>query len=530
MYSYKKILKSSVLAGLIAGNSLLASNEIIEPNGLNQIKEIIQNDSLINKKLDEASINEAQNSIDQMNALIRKAIFAKGLVNDDELSVADVREINLYLVENHLNEWYQLRGDPNDKDGYYAVQVARSNTIVLNRNAIKHLWAKVYDLGFPVFNKHRLSTYDGRKNIGIREVASWLSQIMKDEIVSASLKNSDFEEIKGSSNTALDQMLELILKDKGLHRKISTSDLRDGIEASNEMNLLIIEAIINEGLGNDKTLSTADVRQINKYLVAKHSELWKELHGDDENNEETGYHLIQNDGASSRMFADNVVNSIADGIYHLGFPTKYKDRLENEDGNKNKRFEKVAWWLDTILKKDLEENKLANPQYQEVIGTTGTTFDRIIPAIYNDEGLLLKVSMEDIREGAKSANGMNELIVEAIKATNSAQDNHISKDDIRNINAYLVQNHANTWSQLHGDDENTEETGFHKIQNDGARSIVDNRNLINNLADSIYHLGFKTPFKNRLANEDGDKNASFNTVAYWMNKYLKEDLQTGLLK
>lgn len=530
MYSYKTFTKSLVLAGLLFGNSLFASNEIIEPSNLDQIKEIIKNDDLINRRVSPSDINTALVSIDAMTALIREAIIQRGLVNDDTLSVADVREINLYLVENHLNEWYQLRGNKTDKDGYYAVQTQRSRTVALNRNAIKHLWSKIYDLGFPKFNKNRLSTYEGNKNINITEVASWLSQIMEEEIQSGTLKNDDFEEVKGTTNTALDGMLDLIFKDSGLHRKISISDLREGIEASNEMNHLIIEAIKNEGLGNDAKLTTADIRQINKYLVQNHSSLWLELHGDDENNEETGYHLIQNDGANSRMFADNVVNSIADGMYHLGFPTRFKNRLENEDGNKNKRFEKVAWWLDTILREDLVEGKLNNEQYSEVEGTTGTTFDKIIPVIYNDEGLLLKVSMEDIREGAASANGMNELIVEAIRQTQVAVDGHISSDDVRSINAYLVENHVNTWSELHGDDENSEETGFHRIQNDGARSIVDNRNLINTLADSIYHLGFATPFKNRLANEDGDKNASFRTVAYWMNKYLKADLENGLLK
>ena len=528
MSTYKSIINSTIVAGALLSNTLFAYDEIIEPKGINQIKEIIQQDERLNKKVDITAINESIVSIDRMNTLIKEAIVANGLVNDGNLSIADVREINNYLSQNHLNEWYELRGEKADSSGYYAVERKGARTVALNKNAVNHLWARIYDLGFVSYDKNRLSNVEGRKSTSIREVGTWLSQVMKNDI--KELKNEDYEEVKGTTDTSFDEMLDLILADKGLERRVSTGDLREGIRVSDEMNHLIIEAIINEGLGNDKKLTTADIRQINHYLVKNHKEIWIELHGDDENDTETGFHLIQNDGATSRMYADNVVNSIADGIYHLGFPTNRKNRLENEDGNANKSFEKVAWWLDTILRTDLEEGKFVNDSYEEVEGTTGTTFDLIIPAIYNDEGLLLRVSMEDIREGAKSANGMNELIIEAIKETNVASDSYISVDDVKLINQYLVENHSALWAELHGDDENDEETGFHKIQNDGARTVVHNRNLINNLADSMYHLGFYTPYKRNLANEDGKRNASFRTVAYWMNKYLKDDLEKGILK
>jgi hypothetical protein len=137
--------------------------------------------------------------------------------------------------------------------------------------------------------------------------------------------------------------------------------------------------------------------------------------------------------------------------------------------------------------------------------------------------------MADIRAGAHAANEMNELLVEAIKNTGIAKDNHFSVDDIRTLNNYLYTNHATEWAELHGDDEQGEETGYHRIQNDGAIGIANNKNVINTLADGIYHLGFYTPYKHRLANEDGNKNVSFRNVAYWLNKYLQEDFSKGTL-
>ncbi len=471
-----------------------------------------------------------------MNALIKEAIIAEGLVNDGVLSIADTREINSYLVKNHLNKWYELRGQNagNDSTGYYTVDRRRvkGSTEILDERAVR-AWGQIYNLGFEKIgkkNRERLADYTGGKGGKFHTVGYYLDYIMKNEIASGELNNPDYEEVEGTTGTKLDIIVQTIFNDKGLLRRISTGDMREGAAAANDMNHLLIEAIKAEGLGNDGKLTTADIRTINNYLVKNHKDQWAILHGDDENNEETGYHKVQNDGAYTRMFADNVMNAIADGIYHLGFETNNKNKLLNEDGNKNKRFEKVAWWLDTTLKTDLVAGKFSNPDYQELVGTTGTSFDKMIPYIFNDEGLLLKVSMEDIREGARTANEMNHLIVEAIKQTGVALDDDISADDVKTLNQYLVTNHQAVWAELHGDDEDDAETGYHKIQNDGARGIMHNTNTINNLADGIYHLGFETQYSNRLVNEDGNKNKRFTQVAYWLNKSLQDDYAQGTFK
>ncbi len=526
----KKFL-SLVAATTIFTNISLIANEIMEPTGIDQINEIITSDRVLNKRVSPENISKAQESINQMNKLIKEAIKVEGLANDGVISIADTREINHYLVENYADKWSQLRGEKagNNSTGYGLVEAKRSETIAMNANAIR-IWGNIYNLGFEPINKNRLSNSKGNKASSFTSVGYYLGEILKGNIERGELNNPNFQEVVGTTGTKLDMIVGVILNDAGLLRKISTGDLRTGAKTANKMNHLIVEAIKAEGLGNDGKLTTADIRTINRYLVENYLEEWAELHGDDENNEETGYHLVQNDGAYSRMFADNIINSIADGIYHLGFETDKKNRLLNEDGNANKRFEKVAWWLDTSLKSDLIAGKLNNPEYKEVIGTTGTSFDKMIPYIYNDEGLLLKVSMDDIREGARTANEMNKLIVEAIKETGVASDNYISVDDVKILNQYLVTNYASIWSELHGDDEEDEETGYHRIQNDGARGIIHNRNTINNLADGIYHLGFETPYSNRLVNEDGNKNVSFRNVSYWMNKSLQEDYAKGTFK
>jgi hypothetical protein len=498
--------------------------EIIEPTGLNQIQEVISNDRYLKAKVSAEKIQKAKDAVTRMNALIFEAVQVNGLANDEVISIADTMEINLYLVEKYSTEWEGLRADLKEIE-------KRGRIKALNTNALRNVWGKIYNLGFESTNNGKNTTdIDGAKRSSFRTVGYLLGSVMRYDAQGGALNNADFKEVEGTTGTNLDMIVNVILTDRGLLKKVPTSDLRAGATTANEMNQLIIEAIKTEGLGNDKKLTTADIRTVNNYLVANHAEKWAELHGDDEDGEETGYHRIQNDGATTRMYADNVMNTIADGIYHLGFATNRKDRLLNEDGNKNQRFEKVAWWLNSSLKKDLQEGKFVNSEYKEIKGTTGTSFDKMIPYIYNDEGLLYHVSMEDIREGARTANEMNKLIVGAIRTTGVAEDNYISVEDVKTLNNYLVTNHATEWAELHGDDEDGEETGYHRIQNDGAVGVMNNRNTINNLADGIYHLGFPTRFKNNLENEDGNKNVSFSNVSYWLNKSLKRDLLAGNLK
>jgi hypothetical protein len=68
---------------------------------------------------------------------------------------------------------------------------------------------------------------------------------------------------------------------------------------------------------------------------------------------------VQNDGASSELPRRNAVNTVADGIYHLGFEIRHNCLL-NEDGNKNASLEDVAYWIGDLLQEDLAAGTLAN--------------------------------------------------------------------------------------------------------------------------------------------------------------------------
>ncbi|MBD3798024.1 MAG: spherulation-specific family 4 protein [Campylobacterales bacterium] len=327
------------------------------------------------------------------------------------------------------------------------------------------------------------------------------------------------------TSSGLDKIITIIQEDQRLNRRVDASDIAEAIASARQMNAILLEAIINTGVANDKKISTADTRELNDYIFHNHHEQWIELHGDDDEGEETGFHKVVNDGARTKLFGKNAVNKIFDGIYHLGFNSHLKNRLLNEDGNKNASYKNVASWLDALLREELESGVLANPEISEVVGETGTGLDRVVEIIYNDVGLNRRISIGDMRVGATSANRMNRLIVESIEATNAGSSGVFTVQNVKEMNAFLVSNYAQEWATLHGDDEEEgEETGYHKVQNDGAKTKIFGKNAINKVFDGIYHLGFATPYKNRLVNEDGNKNARFKKIATWLNGLMSDDL------
>ena len=220
---------------------------------------------------------------------------------------------------------------------------------------------------------------------------------------------------------------------------------------------------------------------------------------------------------------------MADGIYHLGFDTDGR-RLLNEDGDRNVSTRSVAEWLGALLADDLAAGTLANPAVDPYLGgSTGTGLDQLVRIITADEGLQKRIATSDIRDGAAAADAMNALIIDAIRATGSADDGILTADDMARISDWLVARHADTWAVLHGDDtDDGRETGFHKVQGDGASTRLFDRNAINKVADGLYHLGF-THDGRFLQNEDGDRNISLRTSAEWLGSLLADDFASGVL-
>ncbi len=327
----------------------------------------------------------------------------------------------------------------------------------------------------------------------------------------------------GRTGTGLDQLISLITADTGLIKKISAADIAGGAQAADALNALIIEAIQATGVANNGDITRGDVRDLNAWLRTHRLPEWTALHGDDEDCEETGFHLVQNDGAKTELFGRNAVNTVADGLYHLGFKLE-DDRFQNEDGNANASIGQLTEWLSGLLAGDLGGDKLHNAAVNPYAsGSTNTGLDQLVNLITADAGLNKNIATSDIFAGAQAADALNALIIEAIQATGVANNGDITRGDVRDLNAWLRTHRLSEWTALHGDDEDCEETGFHLVQDDGAKTELFGRNAVNTVADGLYHLGFKLE-DDRFQNEDGNANASIGQMTEWLSGLLASDL------
>ncbi len=323
---------------------------------------------------------------------------------------------------------------------------------------------------------------------------------------------SDSSKIAGDTGTGFDQMVEFIYADNSLAGNDRAEYINTGADSANRMNHIILEAARATGAMTDGQFSTADVIAMNSYIRAHYLTEWTNLHGDDEGDEETGFHTVQNDGANTQYRGNNLINTVEDGIYHMGFEI-VDGHFLNEDGNQNATVAQVAEWLN---------------QFYTDHSTSNTGLDRITNLIMADAGLDNHISDTQIAAGADAADGINHMIAQGIAATGIMADNWISADDIVALNNWFRSDATRlaAFTALHGDDEGTEETGYHLVQNDGANTRYFGQNLVNTVADGIYHIGFEIE-NGRLLNEDGNENAKITDVADWLNYFMVDQSTTG---
>jgi len=458
--------------------------------GLDQLVEAISKDPGLAGANLGSQIRDGQTAADGINKLILEAAQATGGVINGVFTTSKVVAINAWIRQNRLAAFTALHGDDNgtQETGFHLVQGDGGTRQYRGANLINTVLDGIYHIGFEIKNNAFLNE-DGNANASVTQVANWLTQFYTD---------------RATTNTGLDRITELVLADAGLATKISWNDVAGGASAANSINQLYKQAIAELSLGSSGVISQADILQINNWIRsdATRYELFAGLHGNDDGATETGFHLVQNDGATTTYFGKNLVDVVTEGIYNVGFEIN-NGILKNEDGNANATVKDVADWV-TYFYVDQS--------------TTGTGLDRIVDTIKIDTGLAAATNAGDINQGAAAANSLNQLIVNAIQATNVGSDGWITTDDIRTVNNWIRTNYYDNFVVLHGDDETGTETGYHLVQNDGGTTQYFGKNLINTVADGIYHIGFSIEGENFL-NEDGNANASVSDVASWVNYF-----------
>lgn len=138
--------------------------------------------------------------------------------------------------------------------------------------------------------------------------------------------------------------------DFDLADNVTRSELAEGLAAVDSLSGLLIQMLQQTGVNDDGLISTADMMALSDALRADPALVaqFMAAHGNDEWDEETGYHLLQNDGGSLEFQGRNLADTVVDGLFHFGF--SYADgRFVNEDGNPNEEVADVAGWLNYFL-------------------------------------------------------------------------------------------------------------------------------------------------------------------------------------
>ena len=480
-------------------------------SGLDQLLGWVASDGGLAGANDASAIAAGLAAVDGLNRLLIDGLRAIGVLEKAVLDVADVVALNAWVRDpshpERLALFSTLHGDDNNavESGFHTIQGNGGSRKFDGLALIDTVLDGLYHFGFALNGDgSRFTNEDGADNAALSDVARWLTTLKTD---------------LATSNTGLDRIVETIVADPGLQATIPWPDLQGGASAANELNQLIltgIAALQQEGAADSDTsrLSATELRWINGWIRLDATRLasFIALHGDDENGSETGFHSVQNDGATTRLFGKNAVNTIDDGIFHIGFTINGDGRFQNEDGDANAQVSDVAEWI---------------TYYYGDPSNTGTGLDRLVDWIKLDTGLARNTAAKDINDGLAAANGINQLYVEAIAATGVNADGLLSRVDLRMINQWIRDNRYDAFVLLHGDDAGDgTETGYHQIQNDGGSTQFFGQNLVNTVADGLFHIGFEIKGEN-FVNEDGNTNQSLSDVSSWLNYFVNDSRITS---
>ncbi|MFC7473136.1 calcium-binding protein [Dankookia sp. GCM10030260] len=153
-----------------------------------------------------------------------------------------------------------------------------------------------------------------------------------------------------TTGTSLDWIVDTLATDAGLAANIPAAQIAAGLQAADGLNRSIAEGIAALRLLDDGRIGVADVAALNGWIRsdAGRPALSTALPGETRTGVETGYHLIKDDGGTSSYLGFNLVDTLADGLYRIGFAVQ-DDHFLNEDGKANASIGEVATWLNHLL-------------------------------------------------------------------------------------------------------------------------------------------------------------------------------------
>jgi Ca2+-binding RTX toxin-like protein len=327
--------------------------------GLDRAIDLIASDYGLNMGISGAAIREGAAAADAMDGLIVSAIKNLGLANDGEITVSDIYSLNTYLRTTNLAKFSLLYGTSKNgvETGFQRVSGDGAVTRLFGQAGVDRVLDGIYSLAFEIKDGH-LTSPSNYWGPGVDDAAHWLNTLLAPELAAGTLKNSAADpQAHGTTGTGLDLIAERLLDDIGLNHRISQKQINDAAKAADGMAKIMLQAIKETGVADDNKLDPMDMVDLNHWIIVNKLAEWTKLHGDDNGAFESGLHYAQGDGGRDYIYGDLSVDTVADGIYHIGFKIS-GDRFENEDGNANQRITDTSDWISLLLAKDLASGSL----------------------------------------------------------------------------------------------------------------------------------------------------------------------------
>lgn len=334
-----------------------------------------------------AAIREGAAAADGMNGLIVSAIKTLGLANDGDISVSDIYSLNSYLRSNSFTKFTALYGRSTNgvETGFQRVSGEGAVTRLFDQAGVDRVLDGIYELAFEIRDGH-LTSPRNFWGPGVDDVAHWLDTLLAPELAAGTLKNSKADpQAHGTTGTGLDLLIERLVDDIGLNHRISQKEINDAAKAADGMARILIQAIRETGVADDRQIDQMDMVDVNRWIRANKLAEWTTLHGDDEGPFESGFHTARGDGGREYIFGDLAVDTVADGVFHSGFKIE-GDSFQNEDGDAATRISDASDWISILLAKDLASGALQSGRGPVDAATLKTSVVFSRAAVVTDDG------------------------------------------------------------------------------------------------------------------------------------------------
>ena len=156
----------------------------------------------------------------------------------------------------------------------------------------------------------------------------------------------------------------------------------------------------------------------------------------------------------------------------------------------------------------------------------GAGLEQIAVSLENDFGLNGSISQVDLSAGVSAARSLNNIIAEAMQATNAGSQGYFTVADVEAMNLWIQNNRLDTWNQSYGSNANGVQTGYQLLLNEGAASQYRGESLADTVANGIYQLG-STVADGRVVDGNGNPGATLQQLADWLTQLSNDKSTTG---